>query len=170
MTGQSILPTVGLALPVGAMTQPSPFDPVTKADKTPSAVQLVDSAITSGTMVEYDVTATTLRGSVCERRPGPVPTMNDLASVRVLACAADDFVANARSVNSRLSTTEFLRAQVLADKAVRIADVKMAAKVVYGKVIVLRGSEQSRACNTFFPALKPAVLTGFTDRTNVEQK
>lgn len=170
----SILLSVGVALPAAALTPPLPCDPVKEADMTVSDVQILGSTMNSGVTVEYYANATTLIDTVYVRRPGPVPELTDFAGVRVLACATGDFVAipgaSAGSVNSSLSATEFLRARVQSDKPLRFADVKKAAKAVYGKVIVLRESEQTCGCNTFFPDLKPAAMTGFTDRTNVEQK
>ncbi len=167
-----VLLSVGFALPAAALTPPLPCSPVTEADMTIYNVQILGNG-TSGVTVEGYANATTLRDTIYERRPGPVAALTDFSGSRVTFCETGDFVAipgvSPASVNDSLSATEFLRAQVKADKRLRFADVKKAAKAVYDDVIVLRETEQTCACSIYFPDLKPAAMTGFSDRANVEQ-
>jgi len=102
----------------------------------------------------------------------PVPQLEDFNGVRVTHCASGDFLAirgvDVTEVSSALAATEFLRGAVQSGKRPTFAQVERAARAVYGGVIRLRETEQTCGCNTYYPDLKPAGMTAFGARTDIE--
>lgn len=162
-----------IAAPAAALTPLPPCNVEIEADMTVYDVQRLGDSDTAGVTVEDYANATTLTDTVYEPRPGPVPALNGFSGARVTFCATGDFVAipgqNASTVNSSLSATEFLRGKLQKAQPVRFADLRRAAKAVYGDVIVLRESDETCACSAFYPDLRPAGMTAYADRTDVDR-
>lgn len=161
-------------LPGLALTPLPPCDGVVEAGMILFRVQpLGDYDAQTGATVEDYSNAMRVVDTVYVSRPGPTPALNKFSGARVTFCPTGEFVAirgaGVEAVSNSLAATEFLRADVQAGRRVSFADIKRAARAVYGDVIVLRETEQTCACATFFPDLKPGGMTRFEDRTDVER-
>jgi len=150
-----------------------PCDGVAEAGMQIGDIQVLGGdAAESGVTVERYGNSIDLQDNVYVSRPGPVPALNEFHGVRVTSCSTGDFLAipqvEVDTVNGSLAATEFLRASVQSSRRVTFGAVRQAAKAVYGKVIVLRETEETCSCSVYFPDLKPARMTAFEDRTDVE--
>ncbi len=126
----------------------------------------------SGVIVESYWNKVEAKGGVYTARPAPVHELDDFRGVRVTICATGEFLAirdvDPVEVSSALAATEFLRGAIKAGKQVNARQVQKAAKAVYGPVIHLRETEETCGCNIYFPDLRPAGMTAFEARTDIE--
>ena len=129
--------------------------------------------VQSGAVVEAYGNARTTDGAVYVNRPAPTRELEDFTGVRVTFCPTGDFLAirgqNVDAVSTSLAATEFLRADVQANRRVSFAKLRRASRAVYVDVMVLRETEQTCGCAAYFPAMKPDGMTAFDDRTDIDR-
>ena len=99
------------------------------------------------------------KGEVTGGAPGPLPELDNFNGSRITECRSGHFVALHGAfgeIEKVLGATEFLRAKMQGGKAFGIADVRKAARALYGndayvRMINLRETEETCACRDFFP-------------------
>ncbi|NPD15247.1 hypothetical protein HOY34_08550 [Xinfangfangia sp. D13-10-4-6] len=100
--------------------------------------------------------------------------LDGFSGSRVTHCASGRMVAIAAEADSYklaevLGATEFLRKAVQGKRRATAGQMTQAAKAVYGKVLELRDNEETCACNTYFPELRPKGMIPFADRSTEAQ-
>ena len=122
-------------------------------------------------VVELYFNAQTLENNVYVDLPAPVPALRDFYGTRITSCATGEFLAidgvKSDQVNASLSATEFLRDDLKAGRKISFRQIRRAAEAVYGKVLVLRETEETCGCAMYRPELRPRAMTAFEKRVNV---
>ena len=102
--------------------------------------------------------------------PAPVPELVGFEGARVMLCTTGEFVAfsyeNDDAVMPDLNASWFLRDALGAGAVPRFADIRRAAERLYSPVVVLRETEETCGCATYFPELRPAGHTPFAERAD----
>jgi len=91
--------------------------------------------------------------------PGPLSELDNFNGSRIVDCGSGHFVALHGAygeIEKVLGATEFLRGKIQVGKRFGIADVRKAARAVYGddafvRMVNLRETEETCACRDFFP-------------------
>lgn len=113
----------------------------------------------SGMALEMYVNKTTAEGSIAAA-PGPIPQLDNFNGVRITECRSGQFLAihgvAPDEAQLGLSATEFLRPSLKAGRRVAMADLRKAAKALYGddtyvRMMMLRETEETCACRELYP-------------------
>ncbi|MGI3168163.1 hypothetical protein ACRARG_03360 [Pseudooceanicola sp. C21-150M6] len=127
----------------------------------------------SGIMVEDYMDARDWRGrnDVPPVR-APMKKLEGFDGIRIVHCASGRFMAapdqRGDYAAPALAATEFLRPKLKAGKAPTFADVRNAVKALYPGAMEFRETAETCGCNAMFPGLRPAELTPFEERTDVD--
>ena len=176
--GRTRMPARGMLLVpalLGATAAPAltPLPPCEGTEAGMRTGSLIAPEGTGLTFERYNVNIVS-HGDLAEADAPPVPELGGFSGVRVTHCASGQMVAIAGEYSSEkaaaaLGATEFLRKEVQAGRRISAGKMKQAAKAVYGQVLVLRETEETCGCNSYFPELRPKGMTPFDRRRDVGQ-
>lgn len=128
----------------------------------------------AGIVVEQYRQNITSHGDLAEADTPPVGALSGFIGLRVSHCATGRFVAipgasDSYAVAEQLAASAVLRDSLATKRTVTAGQMIGAAKASYGRVIVLRETEETCACNTYFPDLRAKGMTPYKERNDLGQ-
>jgi hypothetical protein len=162
---------------LSALTPPPPCELREAHMQVGDVQELGDYDSNTGVVVERynDPSVPNAEGVYVNLSASPVKALHGFTGTRVTHCASGRFLAlkdrfDPYEVNTAISATEFARSSVQAKKPVSFDALRRAAQALYGDYLVLRETEETCACNIFFPDLRPAEMGRYLDRTDIEER
>ncbi len=105
-------------------------------------------------------------------RQATLAQLHAFDGVRVTDCATGQFLTipdvRTNQASVALEATEFLRDDVQNSRSVSWRDIRRAAEALYDDVGLFRETEETCGCNWLAPDVRPAGMTPFDQRTDVE--
>lgn len=162
-----------MGAPAAALAPLPPCEGVIEANMMVGGIQPLGGwGHPGGVTVESCRIAMDPQGGTYVPRPAPLPQLARFDGARVTVCATGAFLAipgrAPDEVALALAATEFLRGPLAAGRAVGIGPLREAARALYPGVIELRDTEQTCACQALFDHLRPAGMTRFQDRADID--
>ncbi len=136
-----------------------------------AGMALSDVRLLDPELGDAGLTVETYRNAAADRA-APVPELSGFSGTRLSFCPTGEFLVvpglRAGDVADAVSAEGSLRARVRAGDDIGFADLREAVEAVYGPVLVLRETDQTCACHTFFDEQRPPGQTPFPERTDVD--
>ena len=160
-----------LAVPAIALAPPPPCSLI-EANMYVSYQGVLGGEV-SGMVVEaYSDPSDAVENGVYVYRQASIPQLHAFRGVRVTNCATGQFLAipdvGVSEVSAALEATEFLRDDVQNGRPVSWRDVIRAAEALYDNVGLFRETEETCGCGWLAPDARPAGMTPFDQRTDVD--